>query len=542
MTEPVRQPFAVPEEAPRVIGPWLRQKAAENGSRVAIEIESHQKTYDDIDRDSDRVAAGLTYVLGLELGDHCCLMMVNTMENIDAWLAMCKAGIVEVPINTANRGYLLRYIISQSNATAIVIDEAFVDRLEAIAAQLPNLRYVIVNRETEGDLGMVFPATISVHNLSDLYVDKPPPQPDLSPDDTAVILYTSGTTGTSKGVLLTHEGNLLLARHVVWLMEYGPDDALYTVFPLFHINAKYTSVMASMEAGARLVMGTRFSVSGFWDFVREKQITAFNYQGAMLSMLWNQPDRDDDATNSVRMAFGAPCPVDIWRPFEERFGLHLVEVYGMTEIAIATENRKGETRVGSTGRETSTLHVRIHDENDNEAPPGTPGEVVVRPKMPNAMFKGYHGMEEQTVEAFRNLWFHTGDRGRMDEDGYFYFIDRMKDCIRRRGENISSYEVEQVINTFDDVHESAAYGVESDLTEEEVMIAVVLKPGCHMTPESLLDQCQEQMAHFAVPRYVRFVQELPKTPSQRTQKYKLKGEGITEDSWDREEHGYEIRR
>lgn len=542
MTGTDQRPFSVPADAARVIGPWIREKAAEYGSRIAIEIEGLKKTYIEIDKDSDRVASGLTSVLGLGIGDHCCLMMVNTMENVDTWFAMCKTGIVEVPINTANRGYLLRYIIDQSGATAIVIDEAFVDRLAAVVHELPGLRHVVVNRETSGTLGAAFPQGISVYDLSQLYVDTPPPLPDLGPDDTAVILYTSGTTGPSKGAMLSHEGNLLLARHVVWLMGYGPDDVLFTVFPLFHINAKYTSVMASMEVGARLVMSNRFSASGFWDFVRDNGITAFNYQGAMLSMLWKQPERPDDPSNPIRMAFGAPCPVDIWQPFEERFGLHLVEVYGMTEIAIATENRRGETRVGSTGRETSTLHVRIHDENDNEVPPGTAGEFVVRPKVPNAMFAGYHGMEEHTVDAFRNLWFHTGDRGRMDEDGYFYFIDRMKDCIRRRGENISSYEVEQVINTFEDVQETAAYGVDSILAEEEVMVAVVLKSDGHMTPERLLDQCQDQMAHFAVPRYVRFVEELPKTPSQRTQKYKLRDEGVTIDTWDREDHGYEIRR
>ncbi len=271
-------------------------------------------------------------------------------------------------------------------------------------------------------------------------------------------------------------------------------------------------------------------------------MTAFNYMGALLMMLFKQPERPDDADNPVRIAWGAPCPVDIWRPLEERFGIELVEVYGMTEIAIATENRRGETKVGTAGRESANFHERIFDEDDDVCPAGTPGEIVVRPKKPNVLFKGYYGQEEATQEAWRNLWFHTGDRGVMDEEGYVTFIDRMKDCIRRRGENISSWEVEAVVNTHDAVLESAAYGVASELTEEEVMAAVVVKEGLTLTAEELLDHCQERMAHFAVPRYVRFVEELPKTPSQRIQKYKLRDAGVTNDTWDRVSAGYEVKR
>jgi len=538
----MKESFSVPPDAPRVIGPWIKAKAQANGDRIALEVAGRTKSYAGLDADSDRIAAGLSEVLGLESGDHCCLMMLNSLENIDAWFGMCKAGVVEVPINTANRGYLLQYFIDQSDAAAIVLDEGFVERLEPIAGDLPKLRHVVVNRESEGPLSAGLPDRIAVHDLADLYVDSPPPEPEIDRSDTSAILYTSGTTGPSKGTLLTHETNLLLARHVTWLMDYGPDDVLFTIFPLFHINAKYTSVMAAMEADARLVMDTRFSASGFWEPIRQENITAFNYQGTMLSMLWKQPETPTDADNPVRAAFGAPCPVDIWEPFEERFGLHLVEVYGMTEIAIATENRPGETRVGSCGRETSTLHVRVYDEDDREAPRGTPGEIVVRPKLPNAMFKGYYGMENESVEAFRNLWFHTGDRGWMDDDGYLYFLDRARDCIRRRGESISSFEVEKVVNGFEPVRESAAYGIASELGEQEVMVAVVPKPEESFSPEGLLDYCQEHMAHFAVPRYVRFVDELPKTPSQRIQKYKLRDEGLTSDTWDREEHGYRVRR
>ena len=533
--------FTVPDDALRVIGPWIRHKAERNGDRDALEVMGRPKTYAGVHVDSDRILAGLQS-LGLEAGSHAAIMMTNSLENIDVWFAMTKGGIVEVPINTANKGYLLRYIIDQSDAGALVIDEAFAERLEPIAGELPKLRHVVVNRTTSGDLGVELPPRITVHDLAGLYVDRTPAYPDLSAGDTSAILYTSGTTGPSKGVMVSHEANLNLARNCVWLMSYTSDDVLYTVFPLFHLNAKYSSVMAAMEADARVVMEDRFSASTFWDTTREKGITEFNYMGALLMMLFKQPERPDDADNPVRVAWGAPCPADIWRPLEERFGIELVEVYGMTEIAIATENRRGETKVGTAGRESANFHVRIFDEHDQVCPPGVPGEIVVRPKKPNVVFKGYYGQEEATQQAWRNLWFHTGDRGAMDADGYVTFIDRMKDCIRRRGENISSWEVEAVVNTHDAVLESAAYGVASELTEEEVMVAVVVKDGWSLTPEELLDHCQPRMAHFAVPRYLRLVAELPKTPSQRIQKYKLRDEGVTEDTWDRVEASYEVKR
>jgi crotonobetaine/carnitine-CoA ligase len=288
-------------------------------------------------------------------------------------------------------------------------------------------------------------------------------------------------------------------------------------------------------------MEERFSASRFWDTCRAKGVTAFNYQGALLLMLFKQSPRDDDAANPVRVGFGAPCPAEIWEPFEDRFGVRLVDVYGMTEIAIATANSLDERRIGTAGRAAEGYEVRIHDEHDDPVPPGTPGEIVVRPTRPDILISEYHRQEEATLHAFRNLWFHTGDRGRMDADGYLTFIDRMKDAIRRRGENISSWEVERVVNAHPDVLECAAYGVSSELSEEEVAIAIVLQPGTPFDPRSLLEHCAERMAHFAVPRYVRVLDELPRTPSQRLQKYKLRDAGVTPDAWDASAHGFTVR-
>lgn len=535
------QTFHLSDDAPRTIGEWIRAKAERNDSKIALEIVDRTKTYRQIDVDSDRVAVGLMS-LGLQPGDRAAIMMKNSLENVDTWFAMCKLNILEVPINTSNRGHLLQYLLAQSQSRAVVVDNEFLARIAEIAADLPSLEHIIWHDDGT-QLGMPsFPSRIAVHRLSDIYLSGSPLRPDVTFASPSVILYTSGTTGPSKGVVLSHEANLNLARHLKWLVGYESHDVLYTAFPLFHINAKYTSVMCAMESDAKLVMDHRFTASGFWDICRRKGITAFNYQGALLMMLWKQPEKPDDLVNPVRNAFGAPCPVDIWEPFERRFGLHLTEVYGMTEIAIATQNTKTERRIGSCGKVCSYYDMRIVDEEDNPLPTGSAGEIVVRPKKPSIMIDEYFRMPDATLEAFRNMWFHTGDRGKFDDDGYLYFVDRMKDCVRRRGENISSFEVEAVINTHPSVLESAVFGAPSELGEEEVMAAIVLKPDCQLSEIELIDYCVSRMAHFAVPRFVRWVPELPKTPSQRIQKYKLREQAITADTWDRDKSGYVIQR
>lgn len=360
--------------------------------------------------------------------------------------------------------------------------------------------------------------------------------------DPSCILYTSGTTGPSKGVLLSHGANLHLARTVIDLMGYEADDVLYTAFPLFHVNAKFTSVATALLSGARLVLDDRFSASAFWDRMRDEGVTAFNYMGTMLSILDKQPESTADADNPVRRCYGAACPASIWERFERRFGVRLHEHYGMTEIGIATMNTVSCRRVGSCGHAAPYFEVRIADQEDRELPDGEIGEIQVRPLQPEVMLREYWQRPDATIATFRNLWFHTGDMGSRDEDGFFYFADRLQDAIRRRGENISSWELESVIATHPAVLEAAAYGVPAELGEEEVMVAVVLKEGEAVTPAELLDFCQERVAHFAVPRYLCFRDELPKTPSQRIQKFKLREEGITPYTFDRVAHGYEVHR
>jgi carnitine-CoA ligase len=535
--------FTLAPGAPQTFPDWIRQRAAIGGDGIAVEVGGVARSYAELDDVTDRTAAGFA-ALGLESGEHVSLMMQNSVENIDAWFGLQKAGLVEIPIHTASRGAALQYIVDHSDARALVVDEAFVPHLAAVVDGLPRLEHVIVNRNEPGDEpSPALPGRLAVHDLAGLYESgRPTPSPEIRRQDTAVVLHSSGTTGPPKGVVLSHAAVLHLTRHLVWLMDYTSDDRLYTAFPLFHNNAKYTSVCAALECGGSIVMDKRFPVSTFWEMAREKEITAFNYMGALLMMLHKQPARPDDADNPIRIAFGAPCPVEIWEEFEQRFGVDLVEVYGMTEAPMACENRLDHRKIGSAGKESMTYEVRIVDENDEPVPPGTPGEIAIRPKIPWALFTEYYKRPDETVESWRNLWFHTGDRARMDEEGFLFFLDRMKDSIRRRGENISTWEIESTINTHAAVAESAAYGVPSELSESEVMVAVVLKPGETLAPEALLDYCTGRMAHFAIPRYVRFMEALPKNHAERIQKFELREQAVTSDAWDREAHGYKVKR
>ncbi|MCG8443110.1 MAG: AMP-binding protein, partial [Caulobacterales bacterium] len=325
-------------DSPRTIGRWLRAKADRNGDKTALKIMGREKSYAGAAHDSARLAAGLLG-LGLRPGDHVAVMMKTSLESVDAWFALCQAGLIEVPINTAYRGDVLHYIIRHSKARAILIDEEFLPLLNAAVGEGSLLRHAIVHRESEAGQDAP-PAAAERHDMAALYRDETPAPPQLARDDAQVILYTSGTTGPSKGVVLSHEANLNLARHTVWLMGYGAGDVLYTTFPLFHVNAKFMGVMAAMEADGKIVMHQRFSASRFWDICREEGVTAFNYMGSMLSMLWKQPPSPRDGDNPVRRAVGAPCPADIFEPFEARFAVALTEVYGLTDCEIGQISKR----------------------------------------------------------------------------------------------------------------------------------------------------------------------------------------------------------
>lgn len=518
----------------------LAERAADDPDHVVISLPDADLAYGLLDERANRMA-NLLHGVGTGPGARCALMLPNGLPFLTAWFGAGRAGATDVGLNVGLKGDLLLHQLNLSGATTLVTDATGVARVAAIADRLTALRTLVVAEDVTLPLD-----GFEVIGLAPALAGAATTNPGVAVDPTgaAGILFTSGTTGASKGVVRSHVADFALSDTFIEIMGLGQDgpETLFTAFPLFHLNAKFCSVLPALLLDGRVVLHDRFSASRFWGICRDEDVTIFNFMGALLTMLMKQPPREGDRDHRVRCAYGAPAPIEIFDDFVERFGVKLVEVWGSTELGVATNNTVEDIVPGTCGREADLYEVEIHDEDDLPVADGVQGEFVVRPRQPSVMFTEYWGMPEATVGAWRNLWFHTGDRGVRDASGSFRFVDRMKDAIRRRGENISSWEVESSLLAHADITEAAIIGVPSDLSEEEVMAILVIREGVEMTPEAVLDHCQERLPHFAVPRYLRFTDALPRNPSARVEKYKLRVDGITADTWDREAHGYVVER
>ncbi len=515
-----------------VVSSLVEDRAERFGDERAVSSGDAELSYAEL-RDRAQRVAGALAALGIGPGDRVATMLPPSLDYFAAWFGVVWAGAVDVPVNVDFKGEFLRHVLAGSEAKVLVVDERWLERLEGL--ELPGLRAVVV-------AGTELPAGRPAITLADALAHAPLPRVPRDEYDLAYLMYTSGTTGPSKGAMHSNRSALWNVRSWIDILQLTSEDVAYSMFPLFHVTARSAVVTSAIWAGAPIVLRDGFSASGFWDDVRESGATYFAYMGAVIHLLWAQPERPDDADNAVRRAFGAAAPPAIVEAFERRFGLELIEVYGSTELGPATAPTAGRKRRGTMGVVCPHVELRIHDERDRPVPAGTLGEIVTRPTGPHSLFQGYWQEPEATLHAFRNLWFHTGDQGRIDEDGFLTFTDRIKDSIRRRGENISSFEVERSVQAFGPVLECAAYAVPSELTEEEVMIAVVPRDGEEVDPGELFAHCVASIPRFAVPRYVRIVDALPKTPSQRIQKFKLRSEGITADTVDREQLGILVPR
>jgi crotonobetaine/carnitine-CoA ligase len=525
----------------KVVGKFIQEKARIHKDRTFLFYKDETLTYAQVDSISNQFANGFKS-MGLIKNDKIAIMMINHPYYLHVWFGAAKLGIVEVPINTAYKGELLKHLINNSESKALFLDSEFLDRLLIIQDDLPKLERIICRGEIDQTVADAI--SVPVSSIDDFF-DYPadPIEVDVLPSDPVAFIYTSGTTGLSKGVVCPNNYYLHTGRLVAELRDARSDDILYTFLPLFHINAQLMTVLASMVADAQMVLNDHFSASNFWNEIRRYGATQFNYLGAVMTILSKQEPKPEDDEVKVRYAFGAACPPDVMEKMEKKFGFECLEGFGMSEIGLVVHDAIGNRRRGSCGKVLDEyFEVKLFDDDDNEVATGEIGEIVVRPKMPYIMMTEYYNMPDKTLEAFRNLWFHTGDYAKKDDDEFFYFVDRKKDAMRRRGENISSFEVEKVINTHPSVLESAVFAVPSELGEDEVMTAVVLKPDMELSPVDLIEFCNDRMAHFAVPRYVDFVAELPKTPTNRIEKYKMRQVGITETTWDREKAGVKIKK
>lgn len=524
------------------LGQIIEGKAETCGNKVFLQYqEGKEVTYRELNEIANRIANGLRR-LGVNKGDKVALFLPNALDCLYLWFGVSKAGAIDVPINLANKGYFLSHQINDSEAKVIIIDRELIDRLKFIERDLPKLEKVVVWSRS--------PATEEIPKLRfdvveyDEITNSPSerPQVEIKASEPQTIMYTSGTTGPAKGVMDPHSKICHSALEYIEAIRAKPEDVFFTCLPLFHANARILCIYPAMLLGTRVVIYERFSASRFWDQIRKAKATIFNSLGAMANFIYNQARKADDGDNPVRVCAAFPMPREIYEDFEKRFKLKVVEGYGLTEVAIITYNPYDNPKIGSCGKETKSFEVKIVDENDFPVPPGTVGEIVARGRIPWATSLGYWNMPEETVDLMRNHFYHTGDGGYLDEDGYMYFVDRMKDYIRRRGENISSFEIERAVNAHPKVLESAAISVRSELSEDEVKIVVVLKKGERLAQKELLAFCEERMPYFAVPRYVEFVESLPKTANEKVQKSKLREAGITANTWDREKAGYKVKK
>ena len=528
------------KKTPLVLGELLTDRLQRNADKVFMRFKDDSITYAQLDRYSNRCANAFQK-LKIVKGDKVSIMLPNQPEFIYLWFGLAKIGAVEVPVNTNYKGEFLRHIVDQSDSRILVIHSDYLERIKLIENDLTKLEMLIVVTGTEesGSDEIIIPKM-----TYDDFFDSPEHAVDVKvlPKDPISIIYTSGTTGLSKGALGPHKFWIVNAEKMLEYRQGGSKDIFYTFLPLYHFNAQVLTTLTTLIAEAQMVLTDHFSASRFWDDIRRYGATQFNYLGAVMPILAKQPKKDDDMDNPAVIALGAGCPPDVMEEVEARFGIKCLEGFGMTEIGIAIHVKVGDRRTGSCGKPLDIYEFMLADDEDNEVPVGEIGEILFRPKEPFIMMLEYYNMPEKTLEACRNLWFHTGDLAKKDEDGYYYFVDRKKDSLRRRGENISSFEVERAINTHPKILESAAVAVKSELTEDEVKICVVLKPGEVLDYEELLYYANDRMPYFAVPRYIEFMDKLPKTPTERIQKYILKQAGVTENTWDREKTGIRIKR
>lgn len=509
------------------LGAELRRAAAEVPDQPFIRMAAGEWTYRQIDEESDRLAAGL-HAQGVRPGHHVTLMLPNCIEMAVLWFALAKLGAVSAPVNTSFRGAALADAVNLVESRLAVVHATLHAQWAEVQAQLATATQVfVVGAEAAGCapyalLRSVEPTAYAL------------PRPEVALDALCLLLYTSGTTGRSKAAMMPHRFVLAQARLFIEGLELRADDVLYCPYPLFHLDATVMTIVPALLLRGVAAIGERFSVSRYWDEVRALHATVFDFMGATVTMLWKQPPSPRDRDHRARLGWGVPLPA--FAPeFEERFGCRLVELYGSTEAGgVMYTPLHAPRRMGSCGKVASAFTARLVDPQGFAVPPGQSGELLIRPEQPGLLMRGYYGMPEATLAAFKDLWFHTGDLLREDGDGYMYFVGRSKDIVRRRGENISAAEVEMGIEAHPDVLECAVFGVPSDMTEEEVMACVVLRPGASLAPDALAAHCSQHMARFMVPRYLRLLPALPKTPTDKVEKFRLQAEGIAPGTWDRE--------
>ena len=512
----------------------IEEKARKYGDRVFLLYEDKEFTFRQMDENANRMANFLLS-LGAGKGKGVAIIMGNSPQYLDVYIGSQKIGMYSIPINTSLRGDSLLYILNHSDAEFVVIDEDFLDVFKKIGDKIEKRKTVIVNRSASAGASSMPEGMLS---LSDAYA-KSPQKPNIKYDkkDICFILYTSGTTGLPKGVMYRYGKTTVKLLSIPACALYKKSDILYTCLPLFHGNALWLCLTQAMHRGCKVVLGRKFSASRFWDEIRKYKVTEFNTIGAMIPILMKQPPKENDSDNCVRFTVSAACPVDDWEKFEKRFGIKIYEAYGSIDGGGKSIMNIGNAPVGSIGRPAPNTVFRLVYNEGNDVPDCTPGQLIFESKGERKSVE-YFKNEKASNDKLHNGWIYTGDLVKRDKNGYLYFVGRNAEFMRIKGENVSAYEVEHAIQKHPSVVEAAVYAVPSELAEDEIMTCISLVEGHTLKEADLIDFLKEDLAKFAVPRFVKIVKEFPKTETQRIIKKELEKMGITAGTYDAQKKQY----
>jgi len=517
----------------------LEDKAKTLRNKVFVFYKDETITYEELNEKANSIANMLTKEMGVQKGDKVVVMLPNCADYVMVQFGVAKTGGVQVPINIQATGDLLAHFLNISDARVLLIDQQYLHLFQPIQDKLSHLRKVIVYPAKSGDEESMLGRGYEFSSYQDLVTgETSPPQAAVNRTDPVDIFFTSGTTGISKGVVLSHNHHYHFGAIIAEWARLGFEDIFYTCLPFYHGVSQYMSVMPAMLAEGGIAIADRFSASKYWDDIRRYRATATWAVYTMPAVLMKQSPMENDADNPLRVFCTIGVAPDLVEPFEKRFGVKILDMYGSTEQEAIAFTPYDEKRYGAVGPiNRKHFDVRIVDANDEELPPGEVGEIVSRPKEPYIQMIEYYNMPKETLKVFRNLWLHSGDLGFIKDD-WLYFVGRGKDAIRRRGENISSYEVERITLSNTNIKECAAIPIPTELGEDEIKVVIVLKEGSRISPQELLAFFQNQMPKYMVPRYIEIKQSLPKTPTEKVEKVKLKEEGVTPNTWDRERGDY----
>lgn len=514
------------------ISELLDRRGREDSAKPFCFFEGARLSFGQLDDRVKRLASGFAS-FGLSPGDRVAVMLANHPDHPVVFLALARLGATQIPINIHLRGLGLEYVLAHSEARAVVADGRFASELSPLLAR--SALELLIWRGPPAPVGSA--RSVSLDDVA--AAGTPTAPPDAPPAErTLAITYTSGTTGPPKGVMLGERPYLLAGRVAGQLAEVRAGDVMLTWEPLYHIGGSQV-IVTCLQYGVPMALLERFSASSFWDEARRYRATQMHYLGGVLGLLLKQPPRPDDRDHTVRVAWGGGAPAHLWEPFEHRFGVRVREAYGMTEAAsFTTINLEG--RVGSIGKPVPHFEVQIVMEDGRRASTNETGHIVVREREPGLLMKGYLKDPERTAEALRDGWLYTGDFGACDADGFFYFAGRRRDRLRRRGENVSAWEIEQVLSMHPDVEACAVIGVPSDVGDEDIKVFVRPLGGKRLDPLDLIRWCERHLAYFQIPRYVELVDDFPRTPTERIRKDQL-SPSVT-GCFDLEHSGYRVRR